>query len=45
VAPRAKGAKRRAPAQPERSEVEQRGARTLQMLLREAARRAREDER
>ena len=42
---RAKGAKRRTPAEPERSEVEQRGARTLQSLLREAARRAKEDER
>lgn len=39
---RARGAA--APA-PERSEVEQRGARTLQALLREAARRKREDER
>jgi hypothetical protein len=37
--------KRSAAPAPERSEAEERGARTLQTLLREAARRAREDER
>lgn len=42
---RVKGAKRGTPAEPERDEAEKRGARTLQTLLRETARRAREDER
>ena len=42
---RGRRTKRSAAPAPERSEAEERGARTLQTLLRKAARRAKEDER